>query len=187
MSSVPSTDLITAATDELTMQCAHGYSGCSGVTSIGCQLGSRWVAELPSMSALRMAVTGRQNSYLYLASITAMIASSSATDTRARKRALSTTSMFLAIAIWRSSGCVERGPVSTQKRASSVCRAVRFVLFFSPSSLISFKSLAHCALFSEIGGFGRNCDGLVIANGVTFGEGDPTGMVVPPYTPGGVL
>jgi hypothetical protein len=26
----------------LSMQCAHGYSGCSGVLSIGCQVASRF-------------------------------------------------------------------------------------------------------------------------------------------------
>ena len=41
--------------DEDTMQCAHGYSGCSGVSMKGVQPGSR-----ASPSALRMAVTGRQ-------------------------------------------------------------------------------------------------------------------------------
>ena len=46
----------------LAMQCAQGYSGCIGVSSIGCQVASRSVAGLPSMSPLRMAVTGRQKS-----------------------------------------------------------------------------------------------------------------------------
>ena len=43
-----------------TMQCAHGYSGCIGVSMNGIQPGSRSVASLPSMSPLRIAVTGRQ-------------------------------------------------------------------------------------------------------------------------------
>jgi len=46
---------------KLLTQCAHGYWGCIGVLSAGCQVGSRSVAALPSRSALRMAVTGRQN------------------------------------------------------------------------------------------------------------------------------
>ena len=58
------------------MQCAHGYSGCIGVLSIGCHVASRSVAELPSISPLRIAVIGRQNSYLYFASSTAMMQSS---------------------------------------------------------------------------------------------------------------
>ena len=119
------------------MQCAQGYSGCIGVASIGCQVATRSVAVLPSMSPLRIAVIGRQNSYLYLASKTAMTASIVAIEARAMKRALSSTLIFVAMAIWRGSGCDARGPTSSQKRASSVCRAVRLVLFLSPRSLIS--------------------------------------------------
>src|SRR5690348_16687804 len=55
----------------LTMQCAHGYSGCIGVTMNGVHPASRSVASLPSRSPLRMAVTGRQKLYVYLASYTA--------------------------------------------------------------------------------------------------------------------
>src|SRR6185295_3863388 len=54
-----------------TMQWAHGYSGCIGVSMNGVQPGSRSVASLPSRSPLRMAVTGRQRLYVYLASKTA--------------------------------------------------------------------------------------------------------------------
>ena len=60
MSSVPSAALITPETLPLRMQCAHGYSGCIGVLSIGCQVASRSVAGLPSISPLRIAVIGRQ-------------------------------------------------------------------------------------------------------------------------------
>ena len=42
------------------MQCAHGYSGCMEVSMSGAHDGSRYVALLPSMSALRIAVIGRQ-------------------------------------------------------------------------------------------------------------------------------
>src|ERR1700752_3140214 len=54
-----------------TMQWAHGYSGCIGVSMNGSQPGS----PAPP-SVLRMAVTGRQKLYVYLASNTAMSASS---------------------------------------------------------------------------------------------------------------
>jgi len=37
MSTLPSAVLTTTATLPLRMQCAHGYSGCIGVLSIGCQ------------------------------------------------------------------------------------------------------------------------------------------------------
>src|SRR5216117_3939165 len=68
----------TAPSDADTMQWAHGYSGCIGVSMNGVQLGSRSVASLPSTSPLRMAVTGRQRWYVYLASKTATSASSMA-------------------------------------------------------------------------------------------------------------
>src|SRR5262245_26204572 len=74
----------TAASDAETMQCAQGYSGCIGVSMNGVQPGSR-----RSSSALRMAVTGRQKLYVYLASNTAISASYIAIATTARKRALS--------------------------------------------------------------------------------------------------
>jgi hypothetical protein len=38
---------------------AHGYSGCIGVSAMGCQVDSRSVAGFPSLSPLRIAVTGR--------------------------------------------------------------------------------------------------------------------------------
>src|SRR5207253_545453 len=80
MSAVPSIVSMALATAELMMQWAHGYSGCIGVLSIGCHVASRSVASLPSMSPLRMAVIGRQNAYLYLASMKAIAASASAQD-----------------------------------------------------------------------------------------------------------
>src|SRR6266404_9714103 len=55
-----------------TMQWAHGYSGCMGVSMNGVQPGSGTVASFPSSSPLRMAVTGRQKLYVYLASKTAV-------------------------------------------------------------------------------------------------------------------
>src|SRR5262249_51268479 len=47
------------------------YEGWFGVTSSGVQVESARVAALPSLSAARMAVTGRQKLYVYLASQTA--------------------------------------------------------------------------------------------------------------------
>src|SRR5512132_2910261 len=99
MSAVPSMASMALATAELTMQWAHGYSGCIGVLSIGCQVASRSVASWPSISPLRMAVIGRQNAYLYLASMTAITASASAAVVTAMKRAVSITDMSFRIAI----------------------------------------------------------------------------------------
>ncbi len=50
----------TAPTAPETMQWAQGYSGCIGVSMSGSHAASRSVASLPSMSPLRIAVTGRQ-------------------------------------------------------------------------------------------------------------------------------
>ena len=60
-----------------------GYSGCRGASMRGVQEGSRVVASLPSMSPLRIAVSGRQKLYWYLASKTLMSASSIACATAA--------------------------------------------------------------------------------------------------------
>jgi len=54
MSVEPSTDSMTATAAPLSMQCAHGYSGCSGVLSIGCQ-----VARVPGRVAVEVAVADR--------------------------------------------------------------------------------------------------------------------------------
>src|SRR5262249_32229618 len=137
MSAVPSIVSMALATAELMMQWAHGYSGCIGVLSIGCHVASRSVASSPSMSPLRMAVIGRKNGYLYLASMTAIAGSASAAVVTVMKRALSITDISFRIAIWRDSGCVLSGPVRSQNRASSVCCGDRLPLFFAPSSLIS--------------------------------------------------
>src|SRR4051794_15697398 len=74
----------TAPSEDATMQCAHGYSGCIGVSTYGSQPASR-----PSPSVLRMAVIGRQKLYVYFASKTAINASSIAIAATARNRALS--------------------------------------------------------------------------------------------------
>src|SRR5262249_25885466 len=100
------------------------------------------------------------------------------------KRALSMTFIPFTAASCRATGSVDCGPVISQKRASSVCLAERLLLILPPSSLISFYSLAHCSLLSAIGGSGRNCDGLVMANGFTFGHMEATVIGVGTYTPG---
>src|SRR5580700_15947 len=99
ISGVPNTACTTPARLPLLMQCAHGYSGCIGVLSMGCQAASRSVAALPSMSPLRMAVIGRQKAYLYLASMTAIMASASAAVITAMKRALSITDICFRMTI----------------------------------------------------------------------------------------
>src|SRR5258707_9374233 len=74
----------------LTQAWADGYSGWGGVGRKGVQAGSASVASLPSVSARGMAVTGRQNRYVYLLSQQAMVASTMARFSRANSRAVST-------------------------------------------------------------------------------------------------
>src|SRR5262245_58893967 len=60
--SVPKNPARAAAAAALTVLCPDVYDGCAGVTISGVQFGSARVSGLPSLSALRMAVTGRQKS-----------------------------------------------------------------------------------------------------------------------------
>src|SRR2546423_8736874 len=89
---VPSTT--TAA--GLTVAWPDGYSGKLGVTSSGVQVASSIVAGLPSVLASRMAVMGRQKTYVYLASQHEMTASAMATFKSAINRAFSDR------VVWRS-------------------------------------------------------------------------------------
>ena len=57
---VPISATSTAPRAEDTMQWAHGYSGCIGVSMNGVQPGSATVASFLLRSPLRMAVIGRQ-------------------------------------------------------------------------------------------------------------------------------
>ena len=58
---LPTSAFSTAPTAAARMAWPLGYSGCIGVSISGVQPGSATVASLPSMSPLRIAVTGRQN------------------------------------------------------------------------------------------------------------------------------
>src|SRR5947209_19287549 len=64
-----------------------GYSGCPGVANSGVHAASTAVAEFQSVSALRMAVMGRQKLYVYFASQHAMAASAIAMFIAASSRA----------------------------------------------------------------------------------------------------
>jgi hypothetical protein len=119
------------------MQCAHGYSGCIGVSMNGVHDGSRSVASFPSISPFRIAVTGRQKLYVYLASNTAMTASSVACPTIARSLAFCVTSLFFELATESTMGQYTPVPVVYQKLATAVCSGVRLEPFFTPIDLIS--------------------------------------------------
>src|SRR5690242_18820061 len=158
-SPAPNSASSTAPTAAEEMQCAHGYSGCSGVSSSGNHSLAASVASLPSMSARRIAVIGRQNAYAYFASNTATNESIAATFTSANNRACSTAAIGRDDASERTTGFQAAGPVIDQKRAVSVCAADRSLLSFAPSRSTSAKSRAQTSLASSGGGTGRNSDG----------------------------
>src|SRR5262245_15452510 len=98
------------ATADCVIQCAHGYSGWRGVEANDSHAESRSVASFPSWSPLRIAVTGRQKRYAYLASNTAMTASAAAMATNANTRALSSAPSPCAATAWRATGMYVPGP-----------------------------------------------------------------------------
>src|SRR5262245_7847974 len=156
-SPAPSSASSTAPTAADEMQCAHGYSGCSGVSSSGIHPVSASVASLPSISARRIAVIGRQKAYSYFASNTATNESMAATFASANSRARSTVDIGCD-ARDRTTGFQEAGPVIDQKSAASVCAAERSLLSLAPRRLTSAKSRVQTSLVSFGGGAGRNCD-----------------------------
>src|SRR5205823_5301385 len=90
MASVPKKAARTVAAPELAPLCPEGYEGWFGVTRNGVQLRSAVVSGLPSVSAARMAVTGRHKLSVYLVSQTAMAASASVMLSMANMRAFCT-------------------------------------------------------------------------------------------------
>src|SRR5262249_60607823 len=62
MLSVPKNPARAVAAAAPNVLCPDEYAGCAGVAISGVQVGSAWVSGLPSVSAARMAVTGRQKS-----------------------------------------------------------------------------------------------------------------------------
>src|SRR5262245_53623455 len=178
ISPAPSSASSTAPTAADEMQCAQGYSGCSGVSSSGTQPVSASVASLPSISARRIAVIGRQKPYSYFASNTATNESMAATFTSANKRARSTVDNGCDEASERTTGFHDAGPVIDQKSAVSVCEAERSLLSLAPRRLTSAKSRAQTSLVSFGGGAGLNSDGERIAHGFTSGHSEAMGMLV---------
>src|SRR5712692_9130264 len=151
----------------LTQAWADGYSGWSGVGRKGVQAGSASVASLPSVSARGMAVTGRQNRYVYLLSQQAMLASTMARFSRANSRTFSTSPVRL----WADTVRATRFHIGSDGSASHsaiwVCSAVRSALFTLPSRLVSLKSAAHSSLFRLGGPSARNWSPRLSTNGVT--------------------
>src|SRR5215469_9088139 len=88
----------------LTQECADGYSGKGGVTISGVQAGSGAVASLPSVSPSWIALTGRHESYSYLASQQPMIASAIPKLTSASSLAVSTIAKLCCVASETATG-----------------------------------------------------------------------------------
>src|SRR5262245_10048297 len=86
---LPKKRVSTSHAAALKVLCPEVYDGNAGVTSSGVHDGSAVVSGLPSVSAARMAVTGRQKLKWNLASQQTMPASARATSSSANRRALS--------------------------------------------------------------------------------------------------
>ena len=165
--SLPTMLVRTSAAALLTQAWADGYSGWSGVGRKGVQAGSASVASLPSVSARGMAVTGRQNRYVYLLSQQAMVASTMARFSRANRRAFSTRPVCLWAVTLRATRFHIGSAGSASHSAISVCSAVRSALFTRPSRLVSLKSAAHSSLSRRGGPSARNWSPRLSTNGLT--------------------
>src|SRR5215471_3602118 len=71
-----------------------------------------------------------------------------------------------------------------QKRPIVVCSGERLTLSIRPSSRISLTSFVQVSEVSAGGAAGRNCEPLVITQGVTAPDVENTGTTVGIYTPG---
>ena len=101
----------------------------------GVHAGSGSVSELPSVSPARMAVTGRQNMYVYFASQTAINAFVTAAMPMASKRAAVKRSIELArLRTFAVHSALAEGD---QNSAVADCSAVRLVSVARPRSLLS--------------------------------------------------
>src|SRR5439155_7803513 len=114
---------------------AAGYSGWDGVAMNGVHPRSGSVSELPSVSPARMAVTGRQNTYVYFASQPAINAFITAAMPMASKRAAVNRSIELArLRMFAVHRALADGD---QNSAVADCSAVRLDSVARPRSLIS--------------------------------------------------
>src|SRR5262249_32033507 len=125
------------AADSLWMACKDTYDWWLGVAIRGVQVGSALVSGLPSVSAARIAVTGRQKLYSYLASTPAMKASAMETFKSANSRAfwarvLSWAAATVSAIRFQMAMPPLVGP-TPQNRAIFVCSVVRALGVVTPS------------------------------------------------------
>src|SRR6266852_6092147 len=102
------------------MACPEGYSGWAGVGRSGSQFGSAASAALPALSALRIAVTGLQKLYRYLASQHAMYASAPAMLSSANSRAFS----IMLLPLWAATCCAAMLSVTTPEIVQNLAASV---------------------------------------------------------------
>src|SRR5581483_11480302 len=132
-----------------------------GVVSSGDHAGSPAVSGFPSLSALRIAVTGRTKLYSNLVSQAVINASAIPMFSRAIIRAFWASELPWAPATpramlfqWPGGWTVPEGPA--QKRAISVCSAVCVALFEAPIAFIRLKACVNAGELSDGGGSERN-------------------------------
>src|SRR5437899_1747616 len=135
------------------------------------QVWSGSVSGLPSVSALRMAVTGRQKSKAYLASQAQMAASAMARFNNANKRAFSSrvlraAALMSCAMLFQWPGGVSVPAPSAQKRAIWDWSAVRVEMVFAPSCFTSLTSAAYLSLVRAGGPGGRNSELVVMQKGL---------------------
>ncbi len=90
------------------------------------------------MSALRIAVTGRQKLYVNFASQSVMKVLAMPVLSSANRRAFSARLSFFASESWRAAACQARPRLAwVQYFTASVCAAVRVVLLAPPTVFVS--------------------------------------------------
>src|SRR6185436_16818704 len=146
--------------------CPETHSGYGAVRR-AVQVESGSVAVFPSSSARGIAFHGRQKSKWYLSFQQLIAASAPPMFSRARSLALSAALTLLRAMSCRATSFQLMPGALCRHRALKVCCSVRVEPVARPRALTSLNSAAHWALPSAGGGALRNCDGLVMKNGVT--------------------
>src|SRR5580765_121819 len=115
-------------------ECADGYSGCAGVPVRVFSHGSHVGSASAGVRPVRIAVTGRQNTYRYLLSQHAVMASPRVTFSTANRCAFSLRLSPRAVASCAATRFQANGVFSAQNNANSDCSALRFEPERTPQS-----------------------------------------------------
>ena len=130
------------AAEPLTVEWPDGYSGCGGVpdgraSSHGVHAVSGSVLALPSVSAKRIAVIGRQNTYRYLRSKQAIAASAMETPNKANRCAFAVKFKDRLAEIYAATRFQNNAAFPAQNSANSVWSAERDDPVKIPITLLS--------------------------------------------------